>query len=114
MAQYILYDFFQVLSLEIGVFIGFDRHILEPTHLKTRWINLSDCLQMVTKVKNWNHLINLMCDIRDHTAHNDYYNPDVKKLKEIRETAPKFLSWLFYQSYQLQQFLYLDEQPIFF
>jgi len=94
MAQQVLYDYFQKLTLEIGISIGLNKEMLQGGHLNSRWITLKRCLNSITQTQDWDSLIEKMVKIRNATSHIDYFIPQSSELKKIREEAPKFKEWI--------------------
>ena len=90
-----LYDYFQKLTLEVGVRLcGLDRNVLKTCHLKTRWEHIQNCLGYVEDPKPWDILVNETSNIRQKVEHDDYYDPNQQRLKEIRKKAPEFKDWI--------------------
>ena len=90
-----LYDYFQRILLEVGVkFCGIKPELLK-SHLERRWEIIKSYLSYIEEPTDWDSLINKICTLRHGVEHNDYYNPDMRKLLDIREKAPKFKEWVF-------------------
>jgi len=90
-----LYDYFQTLTLEVGVTLcGLDQNSLKTYHLKTRWENIKYCLSYVDDPGKWEDVINEIHNIRSKVEHEDDSDPKPERLKEIRKKAPEFKDWI--------------------
>lgn len=91
-----LYNYFQILLLEVGVRLcNCDRNRLSDFHLKTRWNEIKRVLSRdETETNRWDNIIHLINGIREKVEHNDYYDPSIKDLEKVREKALEFTSWI--------------------
>lgn len=91
-----LYDYFQKLTLLVGIEYGLHKSALSASHLKYRWESIRSCISFegIEVSDEWDELIKKISDIRHKVEHNDEFDPQQKKLVEIREKAPKFAKWL--------------------
>ncbi|MFW9888234.1 MAG: hypothetical protein ACFFER_08635 [Candidatus Thorarchaeota archaeon] len=90
-----IYDFFQLVLLEVGVQLcGLPRELLADMHLNSRWRKLSPVLSMVCSIDEWNETIASLNRIRSKAAHNDYHVPPTQALKQIRKRAIEFREFM--------------------
>lgn len=90
-----LYDYFQRIVMKVGVALcNLDQNSLITSPLKARWKNIEYCLSYIEDPKIWDDLINEMYKIRNKVEHDDYYDPKLERLTEIRKKAPEFKDWI--------------------
>jgi len=90
-----LYDYFQILILEVAVrFCGQNRNSLKNCHLKARWNMTKSCLGLMEDPTRWDELIYPLHNIRSSTEHTDYKVPSKTALSQIRQRAPEFKTWI--------------------
>ena len=90
-----LYDFYQVILLEVGVWVGLNRSTLSNTFVKTRWDYVKPHLSMVTDDSDkWDQTINTLNNLRRRSEHQDYEIPKKNVLEELRKKAPEFHKWM--------------------
>jgi len=90
-----LYDYFQILILEVAVhFCGLNRNSLKNCHLKARWDMTQSCLGPIEDPKRWDEPIHALHNIRSSIEHNDYKVPSKTALLQIRQRAPEFKTWI--------------------
>lgn len=90
-----LYDYFQILILEVGVhFCGLNRNSLKHCHLKTRWALVKSCLKIIEDPTRWNELVHALHKIRTNTEHTDYKIPHKTALLQIRQRIQEFKGWI--------------------
>ncbi len=90
-----LYDYFQILILEVAVYYcGQNRNTLKNCHLKTRWNIIQSSLSLISDPTKWDNLVNGVQKIRSSVEHNDYKIPNKKDLERIREKTLAFKTWI--------------------
>ncbi|OGM10733.1 hypothetical protein A2Z22_00755 [Candidatus Woesebacteria bacterium RBG_16_34_12] len=90
-----LYEYFQRLIAEVGVRLcSLNRDIFNNYQLNGRWDVIKGCLILIEDAKIWDDLIHKMNKIRNGVEHKDNYDPELEMLKNIREKAPEFKTWV--------------------
>jgi len=90
-----LYDYFQILILEIAVQLcGQNQNSIRPCHLKTRWDMIKNCVKLIEDPTKWDELIYELYNIRSSVEHNDYDIPNETALLRVRKQASEFKDWM--------------------
>ncbi len=91
-----LYDFYQILILEVCVSLcELYRSPLEKVSLQPRWKEFKKNLEDVIEIpQKYNDRIKSLHKIRHETVHNDYYTPPKDALLKPRKMAPEFMEWI--------------------
>jgi len=91
----LLYDYFQMLTLEVAVhFCGLNRDSIKSYHLGTRWKAVRDRLRLVEDPKQWDKFVYELSNMRDRVEHNDYEYPEKASVRRIKGVASDFKNWL--------------------
>lgn len=90
-----LYDYFQILILEVAVHLcGLNRNSMKNCHLKSRWDMIKSALLLIEDPTRWDELINRLQNTRSSVEHNDYEVPSKVALDDTRKQAPMFKEWV--------------------
>ena len=90
-----LYDYFRILTLEVGVpLCGINRNVLKQYLLRQRWQAVKECLSEIEDPSRWDEIIFRLHKMRNKIEHTDYRIPSKAALLEIRRRAPEFKAWI--------------------
>jgi uncharacterized protein with PIN domain len=91
----LLYDYFQILTLEVAVcFCGLNRDSVKSCHLATRWKIVTDRLGLVEDPKKWDKFVNELSDMREKVEHNDYAYPEKTSVLRVKGIVSDFRTWI--------------------
>ena len=94
-AAKLLYDYFQMLTLEVAVnHCDLTRASISNRDLGARWKIVTDRLRLVEDPKQWDRSIEELSNMRDRVEHIDYEYPKKSSLERIRGVAPDFANWI--------------------